>query len=109
MAARYDLTRSGQQYRFVLKAGNNEPILTSELYTSKQSALDGIDSVRVNSPVDARYERKNASNGSPMFNLKAANGQVLGTSEQYSSVAARENGIQSVKNNGPTAPVQDQT
>jgi uncharacterized protein YegP (UPF0339 family) len=109
MAARYILSRSGVQFRFVLKAGNNETILTSELYSTKQSALNGIDSVRLNSPLDARYERKNASNGSPMFNLKAANGERIGTSETYSSAPAREGGIQSVKSNGPTALVDDQT
>lgn len=44
-----------------------------------------------------------------MFNLKASNGQVIGTSETYSSPSARETGIASVKANGPTAPVDDQT
>lgn len=109
MAARYVLNRSGAQYRFVLKAGNNETILTSELYASKQAALTGIASVKTNSPNDSRYERKNAVNGQAMFNLKAANGERIGTSETYSSTQAREGGIQSVKNNGPTAPVDDQT
>ncbi len=109
MAARYILSRSGVQFRFVLKAGNGETILTSELYTTKQGAQSGIASVRLNSPLDARYERKNATNGLPMFNLKAANGERIGTSEQYSSTSARETGIQSVKTNGPTAPVDDQT
>lgn len=109
MAARYILSRSGVQFRFVLKAGNGETILTSELYTAKQSAQNGIASVRLNSPLDARYERKNAINGLPMFNLKGANGERIGTSEQYSSTSARETGIQSVKTNGPTAPVDDQT
>lgn len=108
MAARYVLSRSGAQYRFVLKAGNNEIILTSELYVSKQGALTGIASVKANSPDDSRYERKSASNGLPMFNLKAANGERIGTSETYSSAQAREAGIQSVKNNGPTAPIDDQ-
>ena len=107
MAARYVLSRSGTQYRFVLKAGNNEIILTSELYASKQGALTGIASVKANSPEDSRYERKNAANGQPMFNLKAANGERIGTSETYSSTQAREAGIQAVKNNGPTAPVDD--
>ncbi|HEL7611514.1 YegP family protein [Stenotrophomonas maltophilia] len=57
MAARYVLSRSGTQYRFVLKAGNNEIILTSELYASKQGALTGIASVKANSPDDSRVER----------------------------------------------------
>lgn len=109
MAARYVLSKSGTQYRFVLKAGNNETILTSELYASKAGALTGINSVRTNSPIDARYIRKNASNGKPMFNLKAANNEIIGTSELYSTEAARETGISSVKSNGPTAPVDDQT
>lgn len=60
-------------------------------------------------PDDGRYERRNASNGEPMFNLKAANGEVIGTSERYSTTSARDGGIESVKANGPTAPVDDQT
>nr|WP_256365661.1 YegP family protein [Thioclava sp. JE_KL1] len=44
-----------------------------------------------------------------MFNLKATNGQVIGTSEAYSSEAARENGITSVKNNAPDAKLDDLT
>jgi uncharacterized protein YegP (UPF0339 family) len=109
MAARYVLSRSGTKYRFVLKAGNGETILTSELYETKGGATGGIASVKANSPIDARYVRKNASNGKPMFNLKAANGEVIGTSETYSTDAAREGGIASVKLNGPTAPTDDQT
>ena len=110
MASRFVLSGStAAQFRFVLKAGNNESILTSERYASKAGALNGIQSVRTNSPNDARYERKNSVNGSPMFNLKAANGEVIGTSETYSSVAARETGIASVKANGPIAPIDDQT
>lgn len=108
MAARYVLSRSGSQYHFVLKAGNGEPILSSERYTTKSGALGGIESVRVNSPNDNRYVRKTASDGRPMFNLNAANGEVIGSSETYSTVSAREAGITSVKANGPTAPVDDQ-
>ena len=54
---------SDNQFRFVLKAGNGETILTSELYTSKASAEKGIASVRSNSPQEERYEKKSASNG----------------------------------------------
>ena len=55
-----------------------------------------------------RYERKESTNGKPMFNLKAGNGQVIGTSELYESVAARENGIESVKKNAPDAEVVEE-
>jgi uncharacterized protein len=110
MAGKFVLSNAANsQYRFVLKAGNGETILTSELYASKAGAQNGIASVKENAPHDARYEKKNAANGSPMFNLKAANGQIIGTSEQYSSTAARDNGITSVKNNAPGAATEDKT
>lgn len=100
---------SDGQFRFVLKAGNGETILTSELYKAKTSALNGIDSVKKNAPLDERYERKVDKGGHPRFNLKAANHEIIGTSESYSSEAARDNGIASVKANAVVAAVEDQT
>lgn len=43
------------------------------------------------------------------FDLKAANGQVIATSEVYSSLDACKKGIESVKKNAPVAAVEDQT
>ena len=43
------------------------------------------------------------------FNLVAGNGQVIGTSQTYSSLDACKNGIESVKTNAPVAKVEDQT
>jgi uncharacterized protein YegP (UPF0339 family) len=65
--------------------------------------------VRRNAKDDSRYERKTAKDGSPYFTLTATNGQVIGTSEMYSSTTARENGIESVKENAPGATVIDRT
>ncbi len=84
-------------------------ILSSETYKSKASCQNGINSVKKNAENDNRYERKTAKNGSPYFNLKAANGQVIGTSEMYSGESAMENGIASVKSNAPGARVDDQS
>jgi uncharacterized protein YegP (UPF0339 family) len=100
---------SNGQFYFHLQAGNGETILRSEMYTAKSGAENGIESVKKNAPLDERYERKNAANGQPMFNLKAANHEIIGTSETYSSVTARDNGIASVKTNAPTATTNDQT
>lgn len=49
MAAKFELkqAKSGQ-YHFNLKAGNGQIIATSEMYESKASALNGIESVRTN-------------------------------------------------------------
>jgi uncharacterized protein YegP (UPF0339 family) len=108
MAGRFRL-RKYQAYSFVLEAGNYEPILTSESYTQKAGAENGIASVKANAPLDDRYERRTAKDGSPYFVLKASNGQIIGTSETYSSIGARETGIAAVKANAPTAPIVDET
>ena len=68
-------------------------------YKAKSSCTNGIESVKKNAPDDARFERKETKTGKHMFNLKAGNNQVIGTSESYESVAARDNGIESVKKN----------
>lgn len=43
------------------------------------------------------------------FDLKAGNGEVIATSEVYSSEDACRNGIASVQKNAPVAAVEDQT
>lgn len=97
--------RANGEFQFNLKAGNGQVILTSEGYTTLAACKNGIESVKKNSADDARFERKEAKNGAPLFNLKAGNGQIIGKSEMYSSAAACENGIESVKKNAPDADV----
>lgn len=110
MAGKFILKKaSNGEYYFRLQAGNGETILSSERYSTKASAENGIASVKENAPNDARYERKTSANGKDMFNLKAANHQIIGTSETYSSAAARDNGIASVKSNAPGASTDDQS
>jgi uncharacterized protein len=110
MAGKFELKKATNgQYHFNLKASNGQVILSSELYTAKSSAENGIESVKKNAPNDDRYERKTSSKNEPYFVLKAANSEIIGRSEMYSSTAAMENGIESVKTNAPTATVEDLT
>ena len=111
MAAKYELKKSGTQFMWNLIAPNGEKILTSERYTTKSEANDGIASCKRNSPFDARYERKDAVSSPQQyyFVLKAENGRIIGTSETYTSTGARDNGINSCKQNGPTATTDDKT
>jgi len=110
MAGKFELYKDkAGEFRFRLKAGNGEIILASEGYKQRASAENGIASVQKNAPEDARYERKETANGKWMFNLKATNGQVIGTSETYESASGRDNGIESVKKNAPEAKIVDLT
>jgi uncharacterized protein YegP (UPF0339 family) len=48
MAGKFEIKKSGDQYTFVLKAGNGEIIASSERYTTKASAKNGIESIKEN-------------------------------------------------------------
>ncbi len=108
MAGKFEVkqTENGQ-YMFNLKAGNGQIILTSQRYQAKDGALKGVESVKAHAADDANFERKTSAAGEPYFVLKAANGQIIGQSEMYTSAAACENGIASVKANAPDALVAD--
>lgn len=93
------------KFRFNLKAGNGQVILTSEGYNTKSACENGIDSVRKNAKDKARFDMLVAKNGKPYFNLKAPNGQVIGASQMYASKASMKNGIKSVAKNAPGASV----
>lgn len=110
MSGKYEIfSDKSEKFHFRLKAGNGEIILASQAYSSKSAAHNGIESVQKNSADDERYERLTAKDGSPYFNLKAANQQIIGHSEMYKSTASRDNGIDSVKKNGSTDKIVDLT
>ena len=110
MAGKFEIYKDkAGEFRFRLKASNGQNILASEGYKDKSGCNNGIESVKKNAPNDDRYERKETKSGKHMFNLKAGNHQVIGTSESYESTSARDNGIASVKKNAPDAKVDDLT
>lgn len=110
MAAKFELYKDRKgEFRFRFKAGNGEIVLTSEGYQSKASAKNGIDSVKRNAPNAGNFEMKTATNGKERFNLKASNGQIVGTSQLYSSASGCRNGVQCVQRDAPGATVEDVT
>ena len=103
--------------KFDLKANNGQVIATSEVYSTKAACLNGIESVKNNCTSDVedqtvepvaevknpKYEIYQDKAGEYRFRLKAANGQVIATSEGYKAKDGCENGIESVKKNAPEA------
>ena len=102
-------TRTNGEFQFVLKADNGQTILTSEGYSAKASCMNGVESVKKNSQEKENFEMKTASNGKFFFNLKAANGQVIGTSQMYETEEGRVNGVASVLKNAHNSSVVDET
>lgn len=101
-------TRKNDDFQFVLKATNGQVILASQGYTSKQACMNGVESVKKNSLDESNFDILESKNGKPYFNLKAANGQIIGTSELYESMAGCKNGILSVMNNAPDAEIVEE-
>ncbi len=106
MAVGYYKLKSAEKFRFTLHAANHEIILSSQSYESLAAAEAGIASVQKNGPLAGSFEKKTSSANQPYFVLKAGNGQIIGTSEMYSSEAGRDNGIASVRANSPTTDMK---
>lgn len=111
----------GSGFKFDLLATNGQPIATSEVYSSRAACEKGIDSVRKNAPAAQTEDltdgpRKSATNpkfelyedkrGAYRFRLKSRNGKIIAISEGYTSKAACENGIESVRKNASEAQTE---
>ncbi|UOO81365.1 YegP family protein [Uruburuella testudinis] len=104
--ATFELTRSDNgEFHFNFLDNNEKTILRSEQYGSKAAAQNGIESVRSNAGNDERYEYRESSAGKFYFNLKAANGQIVGTSMMYDDDAARRTAAATVKSSAAQAGV----
>lgn len=106
--------------KFDLKATNGQVIATSEVYESKASCLNGVESVRRNSTLAGledqtvegyeiikhpKFEMYVDKAGEYRFRLKARNGEVIAVSEGYVKKDSCENGIESVRKNAPDAEI----
>ncbi len=84
------------QYYFRLRAGNGEIVLQSEGYKAKQSALDGIASVRDNGKTSAQYKLDEAADGLYYWHLSAKNGEIIGRSETYATKSNATRGVSDI-------------
>ncbi len=85
------------RFYFNLLAGNGESVLRSQGYTRLASAEGGESSVLDNGYDKRNFDIKQAKNGDWYFNLKAGNGEVIGTSEMYASKSNAERGARTVR------------
>ena len=120
---KYVINTTKTGFTFNLKAGNNEVIGVSEVYTSEASCKNGIESVKKNAPI-AKIEDQTVADfekvtnpkfeiyvdkaGEFRFRLKAKNGEPILASEGYKSKAGGKNGIESVKKNADSEVVKEE-
>ena len=100
--------QTSTSYFFSFIDSNDRAVVKSESYKARKSALNGIASVRKNSLNDARYVMKKTKNDKYFFNLKAANGQIVGTSAFYASLEERSKSVAIFKIQALDAAMQEQ-
>jgi uncharacterized protein YegP (UPF0339 family) len=94
-----------EEYYFKLKASNGEIILMSESYKTKEGCCNGIESVWENSQLEQNFDIRISNDKKRYFVLKAKNGEIIGKSETYNSLANTIKGIESVKKFGQTKQI----
>ncbi len=110
-------------FTFHLKAANGETVMTSEVYTTHANAareckslmewvlsaevedqtVEGFDTLK--HPKFEVYEDKG---GKFRFRLKARNGEIVSSSQAYTTKQSCKHGIEAIKKNAPGAPVVDE-
>lgn len=110
MSVQFELTRNDKgEYHFKLVNTDGRTLLRSEGYNSKSSCSNGIESVRKNAANDKHYDLKSATDGRPYFNLKAGNGQIVGTSPMFADAAACDAAMAATRAGASDAPIQDKS
>ena len=102
-------SQAEEPFSFAFLNAEGQTLVKSENYSAKKSAVNGIESVKRNCQNDARYELNKSKNGKFYFNLKASNGQIVGTSMLFASEAERSSAIAELKSEGPGASVEEQS
>ena len=122
MAGKYQLYKDkAGKYRFRLVAENGRTIASGEAYERRASCINGIESVKKNSgssiedtTIDSpkipfpKYQILLDKAGEYRFNLNASNGEVIASSEGYSSKDGCLNGINSLRRIA-NSEIEDQT
>jgi hypothetical protein len=91
------LVGSTGKFRFNIFAKNGKIVLSSEQYTSEAAAFNGAMAVQTEGQNAAAYELKQSASGSFFFNVKAQNGEIVGTSEQYTTKASAQSAMTSLQ------------
>lgn len=94
---RFETFRGADGYYFRLIAGNGEIVLQSQGYETKSGAESGIDSVKANAAHAEQFEVLEANDGQFYFRIKAANNEIIGRGEMYTSKYNARRGAETVR------------
>jgi uncharacterized protein YegP (UPF0339 family) len=85
------------KFRFNVFAKNGQIILSSEQYTTEAAAFNGAFAVQTEGQNASAYTLKENVSGGFYFTVKAQNGEIVGTSQQYTTKAAAQSAMTSLQ------------
>lgn len=92
-------------FRFV--AANGETVLSSEGYTTKANATNGINAVIADAPDTHNVDVLESTNDKFYFVVKSPNGEIIATSQMYTTKASAQRGALTVRQ--LTRAISDET
>ena len=88
---------SDKLFTFSLQSESGQTILNSVAYSSRTAMDHTISNLKNLNSQSTVFERKTNYDGKFLFILKDKDGNIIGTSQLYSSEAGMENGIKNLK------------
>jgi uncharacterized protein YegP (UPF0339 family) len=85
------------KFHFNFHAKNGQIVLSSESYTTEAAAFNGAYAVQVEGQNAAAYTLKQSASGSFYFTVKASNHEIIGVSQQYTTKAGAEAGMEALR------------
>ena len=84
-------------YQFELKTSTGQLLLSSIPFPNEEVTKKKVEELHPLMSKQTSFERRTDHSGKFHFNLKDANGSVIGNSQLYSSEAGMENGIKNLR------------
>lgn len=97
------------EYQFDFINNNGEIILSSGEYTRKFMCIKGIESVKLNSQDNAKFNRKTSRTNKRYFNIKAFNGKIIAISKMFDDKLSCDLQIDAFKAKAPEAFIEDRS
>lgn len=108
MAGKFEVYKDkAGEFRFTLKASNGQTVLTGEAYKSKNACLSGIESIKKNCQKESAFEIYQDKKGGFRFRLLAANKEIIGQGQAYTSKSGCQKGIESVRKNAADSVIAE--
>ena len=95
--------KTNGDFQFTFKDKNDQIILSSQGYLTKENCKNGINRVKKFSQDNTQFFKITTVDEKFYFQFKGGNGMILATSEIYENLSDRDKAVEFVKTNAESA------